>query len=264
MDIAAMERAWDLEDVPDMPRRALFHAYLVAARAGRIEAMTNVGLHLMYGDGVQRDAGQALRWLKKAVAQGDSVAAFNLGLFYEQGTQIRKNRRLAENWYRRAVAIGLSEAQSNLANLLFASPIPSQWAEAVILYRASARRGSAAAIYSLATAYEQGKGVKQSLERAIRLYEKAANLEDVNAQCTLGWLLLNGARGSPDYLGAIRWYQRAAKQGSTSAFFSLGQIYSEGLGVPKSKTRAVQHFRSAASAGHSKAAERLRQLGEPL
>ncbi|WP_255442013.1 MULTISPECIES: tetratricopeptide repeat protein [Corallococcus] len=259
--IAAMEQAWELEEDAEASREALFHAYLMAARAGRVEAMTNAGLHLMYGDGTRKDVREALGWMRKAARLGDDVAAFNLGLFYGKGQDVRQDRRLAERWYRRAMDLGFPPAKGNLATLLYFGRNKEKWKEAVVLCRALARNGDMAALCTVADAYERGRGVRKNLGKAIQLYKKAAAGGDAEAQSILGWMCINGVGGARDVLGAIRWYQEAAKQGHVSGFFSLGHIYAEGDGVPKSKARAVRYYRMAAAAGHPRAANCLKALG---
>ncbi|WP_244219678.1 tetratricopeptide repeat protein [Corallococcus interemptor] len=261
LKVAAMDQAWNLEQDAEASREGLFHAYLVAARAGRVEAMTNAGLHLVYGDGVRKDVKQALKWMRKAARLGDDVAVFNLGVFYGKGRGGIINKRLAERWYRRAVALGFPPAKGNLADLLYFSRSRKKWKEAVALYRQLARNGDIAALYNLANAYERGRGVTRNLRKAIQLYKKGAAAGDAEAQCVLGWMSLNGVEGARDVLGAIRWYQEAAKQGHVSGFFSLGQIYAEGDGVPRSKARAARYYRLAADAGHPRAAACLKALG---
>ncbi|WP_284661458.1 tetratricopeptide repeat protein [Myxococcus sp. SDU36] len=113
----------------------------------------------------------------------------------------------------------------------------------------------------VAFAYEQGRGVRKNLGRAIQIYKKAADAGNADAQCVLGWMCLNGVGGSTDILGALRWYQQSAEQGNASALFSLGQMYGEGNGVPKSRTRAARYLRLAAALGHSRSADYLKELG---
>ncbi|QDF08027.1 tetratricopeptide repeat protein [Myxococcus xanthus] len=158
--VKAMEQAWDLETAPDASREALAHAYLMAARAGRVEAMTNVALHLEHGDGIRQDVPQALRWTRKAA---DGVAAFNLG---------RPNLRRAEHWYRRALALGFPPARMNLAAMLTNSSRKARLKESIALYRASTRLGDVKALLFVAYAYEVGRGVRKNLKRAIHIYKQ--------------------------------------------------------------------------------------------
>jgi TPR repeat protein len=257
---AAMARAWALEKAPVRDAQSLFHAYLVAARAGNVEAMNNVGLHYAYGDGVPRDAVLGARWIRRAAVQRDAVAAFNLGLFYEKGRGVRKNKRAARRWYRQALAGGYREAAGNLADLLFASEDPKDWPEAVRLYRKLVKRGSANARYNLGLAYERGKGTRRNRKKALRLYGELAQAGDVDAQLALGWCYLNGVGTPMDALAAFRWYEQAARQREPRALFSLGEMFLEGLGIPASRERALRYLRAAAELGHARSRRWLREL----
>lgn len=257
---AAMARAWALEQAPERDAGAIFHAYLVAARAGNERAMNNVGLHYAYGDGVRRDAALGARWLHRSAKKGDEVAAFNLGLFYEQGRSVRKSARRAEHWYRQSLAGGYRPAATNLATLLFGSPEPRHWPEAVTLLRKEVKRGVDAARYNLALAYEEGKGTRRNRKKALALYQAAAQDGDVDAQLALGWCYLNGVFGPRDSLASFRWYEQAARQREPKALFSLGQMFLEGLGIPASRERAERYLRAAATLGHARARRWLKRL----
>lgn len=263
LSVEAMERAWDLETVPDASREALAHAYLMAARAGRVEAMTNVALHLEYGDGIRQDVPEAMRWMRKAARLGDDVAAFNLAQCYEKGNgqRGRPNLRLAERWYRRSLSMGFPPARGNLARVLSMSSRKARVKEAIALCLADARLGDLKGLRFVAECYEMGRCVRKNLKRAIQLYKQAAEAGDAGAQCVLGWMCLNGVGGPVDLLGAFRWYQQSAKQGDASALFSLGGMYLDGNGAPKSKARAIQCFKEAAEQGHAKSMESLKELG---
>ncbi|MDY7226203.1 SEL1-like repeat protein [Hyalangium rubrum] len=257
---AAMERAWALEEAPVRDAEALFHAYLVAARAGNVDAMNNVGLHYAYGDGVRRDAALGARWLRRAALKGDALAAFNLGLFYAQGRGLRKNPAMARKWYWRSLSSGNLDAAANLADLLFASKDPKDWPQAVALYRQSMKRGNTAARYNLGLAYEQGKGTRRNRKKALQLYREAAEAGDVDAQLALGWCYLNGVGGPQDSLAAFRWYEQAARQREPRALFSLGEMFLEGLGIPPSQERALRYLRAAAELGHARSRRWLKHL----
>ncbi|GHG95020.1 tetratricopeptide repeat protein [Comamonas sp. JC664] len=263
LSVKAMERAWNLETGPEDSREAMAHAYLMAARAGRVEAMTNVALHLEHGDGIRQDVPEAMRWMRKAAGLGDGVAAFNLALCYEQGRGpgVRPNPRLAEQWYRRSLALGFPPSRGNLAAVLSKSPRQERMKEAIALWLADARRGDVKNLRFVAECFEVGRGVRKNLKRAIQLYKQAAEAGDAGAQCVLGWLCLEGVGGPVDLLGAFKWYQLSAKQGDASALYSLGGMYLDGNGAPKSKARALQCFKKAAEQGHAKSKASLKELG---
>lgn len=61
--------------------------------------------------------------------------------------------------------------------------------------------------------YEQGRGVRANIGRAIRLYCKAAKKGQATAQYRLGWIYAHGRRGvKRDDALAVTWFTKAAKQ----------------------------------------------------
>jgi TPR repeat protein len=52
---------------------------LEKARAGEAEAQHNPGMRAAYGMGMERDEAEAMRWYRKAAAQG------SLGSMYDNG-----------------------------------------------------------------------------------------------------------------------------------------------------------------------------------
>jgi len=60
--------------------------------------------------------------------------------------------------------------------------------------------------------YEQGQGVRANMDRAIRLYCKAAKKGQATAQYRLGWIYANGRGVKRDDGLAAAWFRKAAKQ----------------------------------------------------
>ena len=70
--------------------------------------------------------------------------------------------------------------------------VKQDFGEAVRLYRKAADRGDADAQFNLGTMYDQGEGVKQDFGEAARLFREAADQGDANAQCSLGFMYDQG------------------------------------------------------------------------
>ena len=66
------------------------------------------------GQGVTQDYTEALRWYRKAAAQGYAAAQNNLGFMYDNGRGVPQDYTEAVRWYSKAAAQGLAAAQSNL------------------------------------------------------------------------------------------------------------------------------------------------------
>ena len=54
---------------------------------------------------------------------------------------------------------------------------------------------------------------------------------------------------------AVRWYRRSAAQGNAQGQFFLGFSYKDGEGVPNDHVLAYKWFNLSAAQGHEKAAE---------
>ena len=69
------------------------------------------------GWGVPQDYTEALRWFRKAAAQGHAGAQAKLGLMYSRGRGVTQDYDAAVRWYRKAAAQGHAGAQYNLGQM---------------------------------------------------------------------------------------------------------------------------------------------------
>jgi TPR repeat protein len=128
----------------------------------------------------------AMRYLRKAAAAGDTWSQYHLGLIHHHGLNGRKSLRQAIKWYELAAARGDSSAQVNLGNVL--ANLPGKRRDlrrATELYRRAARQGNRNAAYNLGMYYATGRGVKKNLKTAIHWYQQAAEQGDKEARVLL-------------------------------------------------------------------------------
>ena len=116
-----------------------------------------------------------------------------------------------------------------------------------------ADNGNTGAQTALAFCYDNGRGVEQSAEEAVKWYRKAAEQGDAIAQFDLGLCYENGDGVEQDADEAVKWWRKAAAQGDTDAQFSLGLCYHKGDGVEQSAEEAVKWWRKAAEQGYADA-----------
>jgi TPR repeat protein len=76
-----------------------------------------LGLIYMRCDGVPADRKKALEWLRKAGAQGDSLAQHTVGTAYFTGNGRPQDYGQAVQWWRKAAEQGLAEAQFDLGDI---------------------------------------------------------------------------------------------------------------------------------------------------
>ena len=118
MVAAAPAFAGPLDDAYDAYARGDYAVALQLFRSLAIngDAKAQYNLALMYnrGEGIPRDAQQAIYWYKKAAEQGEAKAQVNLGFMYDNGVGVVKDAQQAVYWYRKAAEQGEAKAQFNL------------------------------------------------------------------------------------------------------------------------------------------------------
>ena len=84
------------------------------AEMGDTNAQAEIGFSYQYGDGVEKDPSEALKWNIKAASQGNPIAQHNLAVMYDEGVDIPEDNAEAIKWYRKAAEQGHPRAQLNL------------------------------------------------------------------------------------------------------------------------------------------------------
>ncbi len=99
---------------------------------------------------------------------------------------------------------------------------------------------------------------------AIKLLQRAVNLDNIEAMIKLGNCYMNAKTTAPDKLQqtllsvkAVRLFQRATDLGSSEAMIRLGICYLHGSGLTKNASRAVELFQRASDLGNEYAKEKL-------
>ena len=116
-----------------------------------------------------------------------------------------------------------------------------------LLIKPLADQGDATAQYHLGVMYDDGHGVPQDYNKAMRWYGKAADKGNAEAQCNLGSMYVKGHGVPQDYNKASMWYEMAASKGNAKAQFNMGEFYASGKGVPQDYVLAYMWFTLAAS-----------------
>ena len=99
-----------------------------------------------------------------------------------------------------------------------------------------AKRGDPGAQFYVATAYEEGRGVKKDLKQAFEWFSKAAKNKHNGAQFKLGEFYEHGWGVKKDQARAEAWYRTAEKNGSRLAGKRLAQIKAEKQAALKAKS----------------------------
>lgn len=99
----------------DAPTAGLWMA--LASAQDHTGAQSVFGWQLMTGTGPRRDDLHAVQWLRRAAEAGDTAAQNNLGVSHALGHGVPRDLVLAERWFRAAADQGAEDAVRNLAVL---------------------------------------------------------------------------------------------------------------------------------------------------
>ncbi len=194
------------------------------ARTADLDAQIVLGFILLGGRGLSQDLEAAKAYLEKAVDQGNSFAANALGYL-----------------------LGRSDC-----------PGGPDYAQGIRAFHQARSDGNVVAIRNLASYYEEGLGVEKDLDRARKLYEKAANAGLPSAMTRLGQAALHGTWGEPSIPEAFQWLQQSAKAGGGVAMSELGWAYLKGKIQPLDVATGVDWCERAIRKGNTFA---MRYLG---
>ena len=98
----------------------------------------------------------------------------------------------------------------------------------------------------------------ESKETPLQKITRLADLGDVDAELSLGYMYLYGQNGvETDYNKALHYYSLAADQNNTIALNNLGSLYFNGIGTEPDYPKAASLFLKAAQNGSDDAAVNL-------
>ena len=136
-----------------------------------------LGSWYFYGVCVRRDRAKGVRLFARAARAGVVDAASELAGCYEEGTGVAKNRAQAFYWYRKAAEDGDVDSLYEVGRCLhYGIGTRKNLVAAFESCHAAALRGNAEAQFSVAFCYEKGEGVPKSLRWARHWYARSAAL----------------------------------------------------------------------------------------
>ena len=100
-----------------------FNNCRTAAEQNDATAQYFLGQMYRKGEGVDKNAGEALRWYRKAAEQGNAPAQYNLGWMYDAGEGVAQDVSEAVKWYRKAAENGDKYAPFNLGVMYYTGSV---------------------------------------------------------------------------------------------------------------------------------------------
>ena len=123
--------------------------------------------------------------------------------------------------------------------------------KALKLYLKAAERGDAEAQYISGGMYFEGLGTRKNFPAAFKLLHQAAlnGKSSSISQQIIGQAFLLGSGVPKNYKEALKWYGLSAENGNSEAQNELGYMYFSGNGVKHDPKKAAKLFLQAAESG---------------
>ena len=102
-----------------------------------------------------------------------------------------------------------------------------------------------------------GKGVKQSFEKALPWYRKAAEQGNAAGQAGMAGIYATGHGVEQNFEFAFFLYTLASKQGHADSQNALGFMYEEGLGVEQDDELSEKWYEMACDGGNKMACTKI-------
>lgn len=163
----------------------------LAAKAGVLRGQVMLGWYYQYGEGVERDPYQAIKWYSLAAERGDPLAYTNLGSIYE----------------------GREDGD------------PQAFAKAYELHLKAIELGSGLGLQRLANLIRNGKGSRDDQAKGFDVIVNQAEKGIPKAQLYAGGLLLEGKGTEKNAEEAVQWLLQSANSGNASAQLDLASCY---------------------------------------
>jgi TPR repeat protein len=162
--------------------------FRLAAEKGNVEAMIELGLTLMRGNGSEHDKAEGKQWLEKSAELGLPSAKSILALYYLEESygykkDVGKALKLLKEAYQKAdVKAALALGMMHLTGVEAHMDVKL----GVKYLKFAAKNGELSACFYLGLLYAQGRGVKKDKTKSARFLLMAARGGHVDAQRTIG------------------------------------------------------------------------------
>ena len=180
-----------------------------------------LGRMFLRGEGMEQSFEKALTWLKRGLANGDSLCQYELGLMYLQGHGVRNDPITAASYFKAAADQDSAGAQVHLAQLFLDQ---GDLQTAMRYLDLAVRHGHVEAFYHLAEINNNGVGRERSCGLATAYYkvvaEKAERLHSSFAEA-------NRAYEDGDKETALVSYMMAGEQGYESGQANVAYMLDE-------------------------------------
>lgn len=230
---------------------------LVSTRSPAVVNDIQRGNDYLTGNGVGKDAREAVYWYEKAADAGDPWAQQQMGFLCEAGIGVPADPARAVHWYQLAAANGLISAKTNLGvTYLWGDGVRKDVRMAAELFRDAAEKGDGTAATYLGDLYYFGSGVPQDQDAAEHWYKIGARLHEPLAEFDLG-TLASFTDDPHRQAKAAEWFRKSMHDGYVPAVHSLALLLEKHPELAKSDQESLDLLQKGSSLGQWKSSEEL-------
>jgi TPR repeat protein len=240
-----------------------FEWFSRSAEREHADALATVGMRLLLGFGVVRDAAAGRAMRERALACSSFDYKLRMGRAFLHGVNgAPKDPKRAFSLLTAAVNDPSAQSAHHVADLAEARMWLAEcyrtgqgttvdYFACISLYELAAQAGEARAFRFVAGAYEHGDGFAKDLRKAFEWHVRAAEATGwAESMRQAGVFLENGFGVDVDTRAAFRWYKRGADAGDAIAAFNAAQFLTTGRdGVAADPAAAIPLLERAAAAG---------------
>ena len=233
-----------------------FEKFHEAAMLGYTDAMLYAGICYTNGEGVEQDSVKAFRMFRSAANSKNIAAMHNLANCYFKGNGTKANNTLAFELYSKAADSGYTRSMTMLAKSYEEGILTEKDSvKAIEWYKKAAEEEEPYAMYKVARMYEhddsvadkKGKALRES--ETIKLFTRAAELQNVQAQMKLAECYGNGRYVKKNKKLRFEWLLRAANNGLMEAQVLVAECFEKGRGAEHNDGKAYKYYKLAGEQG---------------
>ncbi|MCC0013891.1 MAG: sel1 repeat family protein [Rhodobiaceae bacterium] len=214
-----------------------------AATQGHLSAQAQLGLMLIAGDGMERDAARGYALVKAAADKSDPFAIAMLGELTTHGIGTVKDETAGLELYRKAAELGSPIGMQRLGETLAERQAgPETDADALDWLNKAVAAGAPTAHHMIGVLIRDGRGVRKDAAAAFSHFRMAAMAGDARALYEVGAAYMNGRGVKADQREGVSWMRRAAQAGLSDSYYSLAYAHAFGRGADRNPKEAARYM----------------------
>ena len=195
---------------------------------------------------------------------GDAKSQNWIGYSHYYGEELEQDYKKAMYWYNLSAIQKYPTAVHNIGVCFnLGTGVIKDEHKAVKLFERAAELGYTDSQFVIGKSYLNGeKFIKKDISKGLKYLRQAAENKHILSAFFLGKIYKEGKYVQKDTKEAFKWFEQAAKLGDKEAQYYLGQAYWNGEGVNKDMNEAIKWYELSSKQGYGKAQIELDHWGK--